>query len=207
MKPARAHSFFAQDWPLKLWMTEPMRILPYTAMPAEFHLYDPEVVEVARRLGDAIRAVEPALQAEHVGSTSVPGCGGKGVVDLMVLYPDGVLKRAKAVLDDLGFQKQGGPDPWPESRPMRVGAVEHNGRVFRIHAHVIALSADERAELVWFRNALIRDPDLRRRYEERKQAILAAGITDSIEYCEAKGGFITDALELRKRCQAANLPG
>jgi GrpB-like predicted nucleotidyltransferase (UPF0157 family) len=167
-------------------------------MSAEFHAYDPEVAEVARLLCDAIQDMEPALRVEHIGSTSVPGCGGKGIVDLAVLYPEGLLARSKAVLDGLGFQKQGGPEPWPEERPMRVGCVEHAGRLFRIHAHVIALKSQEHVELIWFREALRAEPSLQRRYEERKRAILQSGIRDSIEYCRAKGFFVTDVLGARQ---------
>src|SRR5258708_38349492 len=104
-----------------------MRILPYFSTLAEFHAYDPNVAQVADMLCDAIQTMAPELRVEHVGSTSVPGCGGKGIVDLAVLYPNDFLTRARAILDDLGFQKQGGPEPFPESRPMRVGCVEHNG--------------------------------------------------------------------------------
>jgi len=164
-------------------------------MPAEFRAYDPQVVEVARFLGSAIQGVEPLLRVEHVGSTSVPGCGGKGIIDLMVLYPEGLLARARTVLDDSGFQKQSGRELFPESRPMRVGRVEHAGRSFQIHAHVIALGSDEHRELICFREALRASSELRHRYEERKRAILAMGIEDSIDYCKAKGSFITDVLK------------
>src|SRR6266702_8778622 len=108
----------------------PMRILPYRSMPAEFRAYDPQVLEVAQLLIATIRRAEPQIKVEHVGSTSVPGCGGKGIVDLAVLYPEDFLERARAILDHVGFQKQGGRDPFPESRPMRVGCVEHDGRLF-----------------------------------------------------------------------------
>src|SRR5947207_2534329 len=118
-----------------------MRILPYILMPAEFRGYDAQFAEGAELLVSAIQRVMPQLRVEHVGSTSVPGCGGKGIIDLAVLYPEGLLGRARAVLDDLGFQKQTGPEPFPETRPMRVGCVEHNGRSFQIHAHVIALDS------------------------------------------------------------------
>ena len=121
-----------------------MRIRRYFSMPAEFRAYDPMFTEVARLLCEAIQSVEPELQVEHVGSTAVPGCGGKGIIDLAVLYPEGFLACARAVLDGLGFQKQGGPEPFPENRPMRVGGLEHHGRPFRIHAHVIALASDSR---------------------------------------------------------------
>src|SRR5437899_3256428 len=98
-----------------------MCILKYSLSPAEFVAYDPEVAEVAGLLRGAIQSGEARVRVEHIGSTSVPGCGGKGIVDLAVLYPEGLLARARDVLDGLGFQKQDGPEPFPESRPMRVG--------------------------------------------------------------------------------------
>ena len=175
-----------------------MRILPYLSTLAEFRAYNPKAAQVAGMLRDAIQTMAPELRVEHVGSTSVPGCGGKGIVDLAVLYPDGFLARARAILDDLGFQKQGGRDPFPESRPMRVGCVEHDGQSFRIHAHVIASGSDEHQELTWFREALRARSELRHAYEERKREILASGINDSVEYCLAKEEFIADALKRRK---------
>jgi GrpB-like predicted nucleotidyltransferase (UPF0157 family) len=172
-----------------------MRILRYFPAPAEFRPYQPQAAEAARRICGAIHRVAPELQVEHIGSTAVPDCGGKGIIDLAVLYRDGCLVPARAVLDGLGFQKQTGPEPFPESRPMRVGSVEHDGHAFRIHAHVVAFGSDEHRQLVWFRDALRASPELRHRYEERKRAILALGINDSHEYCKAKGIFITDALK------------
>ena len=174
-----------------------MRILPSLSIPAEFRAYDAAATDVTRLLRRSIQDAESKLQVGHVGSTSIPGCGGKGIIDLAILYPEGLLARARAVLDGLGFQKQGGPEPFPENRPMRVGCVQHEGRTFRIHAHVIALDSEEHGELVWFRETLRRDPALRQSYEERKRAILAMGIRDSIEYCKAKGAFITDVLKER----------
>ena len=184
-----------------------MRILPYVSTLAEFHAYDPRVAQVAVMLCDAIVNIAPELRVEHIGSTSVPGCGGKGIVDLAVAYPDGFLAGARAILDELGFQKQGGRDPFPESRPMRVGCVEHDGQRFRIHAHVIALGSNEYRELVWFREALRVSPELRHSYEERKRAILASGINDSVEYCEAKGVFITDLIHWREVTRTMPCPG
>ena len=175
-----------------------MRILPYFTTPAEFHPYEPEAEELARLLRRAIESAEAELRVEHVGSTSIPSCGGKGIVDLAVLYPRGLLGRARTALDELGFQKQDGPEPFPENRPMRVGCVEHHRRPFRIHAHVIGLGSEEHGQLVWFRDTLRREPALRRSYEARKRAILALGIQDSLEYCKAKGAFISEVLKRRQ---------
>jgi len=135
-----------------------MRILPYSSLPAEFHDYDPAVVEVVHLLHDAIGSADSQLRVDHIGSTSVPECDGKGIIDLVILYPEGLLARARTTLDKLGFQNQNGPEPFSEDRPMRVGCVEHNYRRFQIHAHVIALDSEEYGELVWFRKDFVAIP-------------------------------------------------
>ncbi len=183
-----------------------MHIGAYISGDAEFRDYDAAAVSIANQLKSLIRKRAPGLKVEHVGSTAVPGCGGKGVIDLAVLYPEGLLGRARTVLQELGFQSQGGPEPFPETRPMRVGCVEHDGRAHRIHAHVIALGSEEHEELVWFRDALCSDPALRRSYEEKKRAIVSAGIHDALDYCKAKGAFITQTLARRLPSQQTSPP-
>jgi GrpB-like predicted nucleotidyltransferase (UPF0157 family) len=156
--------------------------------------YDPRAPQVAARVAELIRALAPELVVEHIGSTAVTGLSGKGVIDLMVLYPAGGLERAKAVLDQLGFQRQSTRDPFPESRPMRLGAIRFCGDTFRLHAHVINADDDEARVLRRFRDRLRRDAQLRAAYVERKRAILDAGITDSVAYSDAKHEFIQSAL-------------
>ena len=168
---------------------------PYSVEPARFRPYDPHAAQVAATVADAVRVVDPRLAVEHVGSTAVPGCAGKGVVDLAVLYPADGLASAVTLLDDLGFQPQPGSDPFPESRPMRVGSLMVAGRRYRIHAHVLAAGCAEQRELIAFREALRLRPDLCRAYEARKQAILASGVTDSAQYAREKGAFVCEALE------------
>jgi GrpB-like predicted nucleotidyltransferase (UPF0157 family) len=166
----------------------------YKTAAATFADYDPRAPQVARLLIDAIQQREPRLSVEHVGSTAVPGCRGKGVIDLAITYIPGDLERAKAALDALGFQKQTGRDPWPETRPMRVASVSALGGSFQVHAHVIERDRAEYRELIGFRYALRRDPGLRAAYENAKAQILANGITDSLDYSNAKHSFITSVL-------------
>ena len=104
------------------------------------------------------------------------------------------LSIARDVLDQLGFQHQGGPEPFPESRPMRVGCVEYNERLFRIHAHVIESDSSEHYELLSFRDILRTNDSLRNRYEQEKKKILNSGVCNSIEYSKIKGLFVREIL-------------
>ncbi|HKP11906.1 MAG TPA: GrpB family protein [Blastocatellia bacterium] len=163
------------------------------------HEYDARAPLVAARVAELIHMLAPEVVVEHVGSTAVPGLAGKGVIDLMVLYPPGALERAKAALDQLGFQRQGTRDPWPESRPMRLGALRFDGETFRLHAHVIAADAEEVSVLRGFRDRLRYDPQLRAAYVERKRAILESGVTDSVDYSYAKSEFIQTEMQNGER--------
>jgi GrpB-like predicted nucleotidyltransferase (UPF0157 family)/mannose-6-phosphate isomerase-like protein (cupin superfamily) len=167
---------------------------PYEDRPAACHEYDPRAAEVARRVAALIEPHLAGAVVEHVGSTSVPGCAGKGVVDLMLVYPDGQLAAARDLLDALGFQRQATRDPFPEERPMRTGSLTHNGTAFNLHVHVIAASSPEVQVLRSFRDRLRHDPALVAAYVAAKKAIPADGCTDPIDYCYRKGEFITEAL-------------
>jgi len=162
----------------------------YEETPGIFAEYDPRAPQIAQVLKDSIEAREPRVIVDHIGSTAVPGCRGKGVIDLAATYAAGNLELAKAALDALGFQKQTGREPFPETRPMRKAAVSTLGGTFRVHVHVIERNTAEHRELIGFRDALRRDPELRIAYEETKEQILASGVTDSLDYSKAKESFI-----------------
>jgi GrpB-like predicted nucleotidyltransferase (UPF0157 family) len=171
-----------------------MVIGPYQKLPAAVRPYDPRAAEAAQRLRDRIESALPGITVEHIGSTSVPGCAGRGVIDLQVLYPPGQLAAAREALDALGFQRQQSRDPWPEERPMRVGSVEHAGALFQIH--VIGLDDPEVEANRRFRDRLRADPQTVEAYVARKRAIVDGGVRDATDYSYAKGDFIREALTL-----------
>jgi GrpB-like predicted nucleotidyltransferase (UPF0157 family) len=174
-------------------VTDPI-IGPYIARPITCEEWDPRAPAVAARVAALVRERAADLVVEHVGSTSVPGCAGKGVVDLLVAYPPGRLEAAKAALAGLGFQRQTSRDPFPEERPMRVGSLEVDGARFNIHAHVVALNSPEVSDLRAFRDRLRADPALVAEYVARKRALLAEGKAGSASYTEGKADIIHRAV-------------
>ena len=162
----------------------------YQVQPAAYRPYDSRFPRVAELVAALIREQMPEARVEHVGSTAVPGCGGKGNVDLLLLYPPGQLARAREALDGMGFQRWTGRDAFPESRPVRIGTIAHDGATFRLHVHVVAANSPEVNEQIRFRDALRADSSLVRRYEERKREVIAAGITYGPDYAGAKTSFV-----------------
>lgn len=163
---------------------------PYTVQPATFLPYDPRFPAVASRVAAIIQARMATARVEHTGSTAVPSCGGKGNIDLLMLYPPGHIDQARHTLDSMRFQRWTGRDAFPESRPVRIGTIEHDGATFRLHVHVVVADSPEVAEQIAFRNALRADTALVRAYEARKREVIAAGVTYGPDYSRAKEAFI-----------------
>jgi len=167
---------------------------PYVSRPAACREYDPRAADVARLVAAVVREHLPQVRVEHVGSTSVPGCAGKGTVDLMIAVGDGEWEKVKELLDRLGFQGRIGREPFPESCPMRAGSLVHDGETFLLHVHVIPASSPEVDEMRFFRTCLRADPELLQAYVARKREIIAGGVTDSLDYCRIKAEFIKEML-------------
>jgi GrpB-like predicted nucleotidyltransferase (UPF0157 family) len=162
----------------------------YVSRPAACRDYDPRAAEVARQITALVHSYLPHAHAEHIGSTAVPGCAGKGIVDLMIPVPDGELENVLQLLDRLGFQQQTGPDPFPEDRPMRTGSWSYDGETFMLHIHVIPASSPEVDQMRFFRACLRADPELVLAYVAWKREIVASGVTDTAEYSRLKGEFL-----------------
>ena len=133
----------------------------------------------------------PETTVEHVGSSSVPGCAGKGYLDLAIPYRDDPhLTAINEALFALGFGRQRNRDPFPETRPMRTGAIDYEDETFLLHVHVVPNRAPDMTELLDFRDRLRADPILVADYVAAKRQILDAGVLDGQDYAERKGTFI-----------------
>ena len=174
--------------------TETSKIGKYVYRPAEYLPYDHESPRVADSVAQMILAADAQFRVEHVGSTAVPGCWGKGVVDLILLYPVSRLAEACEILDGLGFQQQSGPESFPETRPLGVGSVEYLGREYRVHVHVLEDACAEASDVIKFRDLLRSNVGLRRAYEMQKRVLLSRDISESTQYSQAKREFIRTAL-------------
>ncbi|HXG26182.1 MAG TPA: 5-(carboxyamino)imidazole ribonucleotide synthase [Candidatus Binatia bacterium] len=162
---------------------------PYERLEAVVHEWDPRSIDVAARVIELVRERRPDLAVEHIGSSAVPGMPGKGIVDLSIEATSEDIPSVVAMLYDLGFGPQPGPDPWPPTRPMVVGSLDLDGKRYRIHLHVQPRGGDYQRDLA-FRDALRSDPELRRQYELLKRGITEAGPVEGLRYTHSKTAWI-----------------
>ena len=169
---------------------------PYERKPVAVRPWDPRVPDVAARVIALVEERRPDLHLEHIGSTSVPGLPGKGIVDLSTETDSASIPGVVADLYELGFGPQPGPDPWPPTRPMLVGSYSLDGLEFRIHLHVQPVGGDYAIDIE-FRDALRADPALAADYARVKAEIAAGadGPLDGVVYQDAKGGWIVGSMD------------
>lgn len=169
---------------------------PYERRAVAIRPWDPRVVEVAAIVIALITSRRPDLRVEHIGSTSVPGLPGKGIVDLGTEADPADIPAITAAMYELGFGPQPGPDPWPPTRPMHVGSYRLDGAEFLIHFHVHPSGGDLSQDLR-FRDTLRADPALAADYARVKDAIASAagGEADRVAYQDAKGGWIIETYD------------
>ena len=183
-------------------MTTSLSIGPYDApggqKVVDLRPWDARGPAAARSVIRFLQAALPGITIEHVGSTSVPDCQGKGILDLMLLIPDGRLNDVRAVVDGMGFQPQSGGKKHPDSRPMREGSVTFDGSVFRLHVHLIPEDSAEVGRLRTFRDRLTANPELVALYVEQKRRLVDARISDRSTYTQGKTAFIQSVLERKK---------
>ena len=158
--------------------------------------WDPRGPAAAKCVMRILQTALPGIEIDHVGSTSVPGCDGKGILDLMLVIPAGRLSEVCAIVDGMGFQHQSGGKRHPDTRPMREGSFTFDGSVFRLHVHLIPESSAEVARLRTFRDRLSAHPVLVMLYVEQKRRLVDALVSDRLTYTFGKKAFIDSVLDL-----------
>jgi GrpB-like predicted nucleotidyltransferase (UPF0157 family) len=161
---------------------------PYREPPLACRDSDPRAAEIAHQVSGLISRHLPSVRAEHVGSTSVPGCGGQGIIDLLVSGPAGEMENIPLLLARLGFQ-QGGEALFPPHPAPYRGTRMHNGEPYLVHAHVLPDGAAEIDSMRFLRSCLRSDAELMKAYVKQKKSILKAG-ADSAAYQQQKGEFL-----------------
>ena len=172
---------------------------PYDAPGApkvvDLRAWDARGPAAANSMVRMLQTALPGIAIEHVGSTAVPGCDGKGIIDLMLLIPDGRLSEVCSIVDGMGFQPQSGGKRHPDTRPMREGSLTFDGSVFRLHVHLIPESSAEVDRLRKFRDRLAANSELVMLYVEQKRRLVDAQISDRSTYTLGKKAFIESVLK------------
>lgn len=114
------------------------------------------------------------LAIEHVGSTAIPGLGGKGIIDIAISVFKEEMEHASSLLQKLGYEFRSTfstPDRFYFMTYLKD--LEEGSR--RYHIHLTYPESKEWKELIGFRNYLRTHPEAVEEYANiKKQAAIMA---------------------------------
>lgn len=134
-----------------------------------------------------------AVVIEHIGSTAVPGLGGKPVIDVMLGAPALAIveeKIAALVAEDYRYVPE-----FERAMPQRRYFVKTHGHPGRFNLHAVVYGTPFWRDHLAFRDRLRADPELAERYWKLKRQLAARFPNDREAYAVAKGTFIRAALD------------
>lgn len=167
---------------------EPVLVVKYD--PEWPRRYEEERARIIAALGGLITGIE------HVGSTAVPGLGGKPIIDIMVgvaRLEDG--ERCVGPLEGLGYEYRG-----EAGIPGRL--FFRKGQPRTHHIHLVEQGSDFWKDLLLFRDFLRANPEIVAEYDRLKKELAARFRTDREAYTEAKTHFIRSVLGRARAAEA-----
>jgi len=137
------------------------------------------------------------FEIHHIGSSAVPGLGGKNVVDIQLLVPTKrVANNLIKKLESIGyFYNKAGGDKYRiffNRNPL------YNKKKIHIHLHLMWKSAKRYKEYLTFRDYLRKHPEEAKRYYLLKEIWAKKAGTHPEKFTEMKTGYIEEILKKAK---------
>lgn len=168
---------------------EAVKILPYDEEA-------PKIFEEIKRF--VCNAIPYKIGVEHIGSTAVPGLGGKGIIDVLIIAKKGDMQKIVEILESKGFRYNPGGGSPPE-RLFVSGPFRYRGRDLHIHIHITYFGSKEHIDKILFRDYLRRHQEEARRYYELKKRWSEEAGEDRAKYTKLKTAYILEVLEKARR--------
>lgn len=158
----------------------------------KFRKYNKKFPIIFEREKNSLGKIIPNAKIEHIGSTSVKGLGGKGVIDMIIGIEKGNLKKIKnrLIKNKYEYIKS-------RSKKNRLFFVKEKGflKKRRFHVHLAAYNG-----LIWnqalkFKNHLMKNKKNQKEYARLKKHAIKVCNGNGKIYRECKNDFIKSILK------------
>ncbi len=131
---------------------------------------------------------------EHIGSTAVPGLGGKGIIDIMIAVPKDQMEIISQQAQKAGYIFR--PLASTETRLfLRTEYPEDFSKENAYHLHVTFLESADWREAIAFRDYLITHPEVLNRYSEVKSKAAQEANENTDKYKSIKGTVLKEIIQ------------
>ena len=99
-----------------------------------FRKYSNKYPSLFKREKSRLKEITPKARIEHVGSSAVPGLGGKGIIDVIISVPKNEIRASIKKLEAGGYEYR--PLAGEEGREFFRRIIRYGGRERRVHIHL-----------------------------------------------------------------------
>ncbi|MCL1876519.1 GrpB family protein [Candidatus Saccharibacteria bacterium] len=140
-----------------------------------------------------LKLLNPNARIEHIGSTSVPGLDGKGIIDMIIVAQTRAeMEKFAEILVRNGYFYDF-DTIYPPDRTF-LASREHDSTRGDYHVHILVAGTREELDALKFRDMLRADEKLRDEYEKLKYELHDATNANRRDYKRLKSEFIVRVL-------------
>ncbi|MBI2338129.1 GrpB family protein [Candidatus Daviesbacteria bacterium] len=128
---------------------------------------------------------------EHIGSTAVPGLGGKGIIDICIATSKKNLKAISKKLQEIGYEF--GPKGGSKERLFhKISLKDENKKLRTYHVHLTFKGSQEWDNVTLFRDYLGTHPKEAKKYAEIKKFAVKKANENREVYIKIKSPLIDE---------------
>lgn len=156
--------------------------------------YPPDAKESFRKEKKRLEKILSSLKhrVEHVGSTSVPGLSGKGIIDILILVNEGELERARDALERAGYEYDA-----TAGKKDRKFFVKSGTPIY--HIHLCPHGSRGAEEMILIRDYLLKNKKEAKNYEKLKEKWLKQVEFRRKGYRRLKAGYMRSLIKRAKQ--------
>ena len=150
------------------------------------------------RIGKLFGALDPAI--EHIGSTAVRGMSAKPIIDILIGFGNEQQRDdCEKVLAHHGYHyRPRFESVVAERRFFESDQAHWPANSLRFHLHVVNRGCQFWEDRIRFRDMLRRNQSVAGAYSRLKTQLSRKHTNDRRAYSNAKGGFVTSALQINQ---------
>jgi len=168
-------------------------------MSLQLHKYNNQYVNIFIGVSNKLHSIlNNQCEIHHIGSTSIPGTDGKGVIDIMLVFNKSEsIKQAINKLQSEGYYLSKNSIN-PEDRIFMSSSAQIESKEGDIHLHLTTKDSDSYKNTILFRDYLINHPEIKQQYIDLKYQIKDKVGDDRSAYTKSKSDFITNIINIAK---------
>jgi len=169
-----------------------------------FNPYTPKFKKLYLKEKCKINKILPSnAQIEHVGSTAIPGLGGKGIIDIAIKTPRNKVNQIIKKLEKLGYDYNL-EHQRDKRRIFLQKKITYSGKERRIHIH-LTLNNEFWNTFIAFRNYLRTHDKERDEYAKLKKEAVKHAKGEGTKYREYKSKFLENITKRALRTYSVGL--